>query len=193
MRKAVLLYAGLSILCVVYRGVDAVPLASFYNYSSAAVTCLPTSLDDGHSDAIILTTPFMFFGVPQTTAYVRETKMMIFHAIIIVQMAVLQVNTNGVVSFGEPEDGFISEPFPIDGTALLTPFWGDVDTRGLESGTICYLLTSDPALLSRARDDVLAVSPTYTFFNPTQLLIATWDHVAHFDSTINPDGLVRES
>ena len=97
-----------------------------------------------------------------------------------------------MVSFGAPEDRYTSQPFPIDGTPLLTPFWGDVDTSASGSGDICYQLTDDAALLSRAREDILAVSPTHTFFNPTQLLIATWDHVAPFPSSDNPGGLVRE-
>ena len=70
MRKPTVLFVALFIHCV--RVANAVPLSSFYEYSSSsAVTCLPTELDDGHSNVTDLTTPFSFFGVPQTTAYVR--------------------------------------------------------------------------------------------------------------------------
>ena len=103
------------------------------------------------------------------------------------------MNTNGVVSFNTPETRFVSEPFPLEGSPMLTPFWGDVDTRGVGAGEIRYRQTSDAALLSQARADVLAVYPTFASFNPTNLLIATWNAVGHFNSLDSFTGLVGPS
>ena len=106
---------------------------------------------------------------------------------------ILQVNTNGVVSFASPVTSFEAEPFPLNTTAMLTPFWGDIDTRGAGAGRIWYRQTSDAAFLSQARADVLAVYPTFTSFNPTKLLIATWDGVGHYDSLNSFSGLVGQT
>lgn len=83
-----------------------------------------------------------------------------------------------MVSFGAPFSTYITEPFPFPGAPTLSPFWGDVDTRG--TGQVWYQQTANSTLLSMARDDVLAIYPTFTFFNPINLLIATWDHVGYF-------------
>lgn len=101
------------------------------------------------------------------------------------------MNTNGVVSFGAPETAYNAEPFPINSSPMLTPYWGDVDTRGDGAGEIRYLQSNDTTLLSMARNDVLEVYPSFNFFNPTSLLIATWDHVGHYNSLSSFTGLVR--
>lgn len=40
------------------------------------------------------------------------------------------VNNNGNVTFGQAVGSFTPEAFPIVGTRMIAPFWGDVDTRG---------------------------------------------------------------
>ena len=77
------------------------------------------------------------------------------------------------------ETRFAPVGFPINGTPLLSPYWGDVDTR--EAGDVRYRVTNDSALLVDARTDVLSVYPEFTLFNPTKLLIAIWDAVGYFD------------
>ena len=94
------------------------------------------------------------------------------------------------MSFRNAVVEYNAQPFPIEGVPMLTPFWADIDTRGVNAGDIRYILTSNPVVLSRARDDVLAVYPSFSFFNPTDILIATWDHVAHYNSVSAPTGLV---
>ena len=41
----------------------------------------------------------------------------------------LQVNTNGVVSFGAALPANPSESLPVTGIAFVAPFWADIDTR----------------------------------------------------------------
>jgi hypothetical protein len=158
------------LLCVLPYGTFAVPLSSFYP-SNATDVVLPRD-DDSAINEVTLSTAFPFFGVPRTSAF---------------------VNTNGVISFNGAETGFVAQPFPIIGSPMLAPFWGDVDTLGEQGGEIRYRQTNDSALLSQARADVREVYPTFTAFNPTRLLIATWDRVAHYDSVVTFSGLVGPS
>ena len=85
-----------------------------------------------------------------------------------------------MVSFSSSVSSYNSQAFPINDSALITPYWGDVDTRG--TGDVLYRQTSDSSLLENARSDVLSVYTEFTSFTPTSLLIATWDHVGYFDS-----------
>lgn len=72
-----------------------------------------------------------------------------------------------------------ADPFPsMLGIPMLTPYWGDVDTRGI--GVVWYQQTNDSDLLTMARNDILDVYPAFDFFTPTSLLIATWDEVGYF-------------
>ena len=48
----------------------AIPLSSFYSYGSAAGDSRLPTTDDGSSGAILLPSPFLFFGTSQTKLYV---------------------------------------------------------------------------------------------------------------------------
>ncbi len=69
--------------------------------------------DDGSSSVIDLTPAFPngldYFGQRFTSFY---------------------VNNNGSVTFGQPVGSYTPSPFPLAGTRMIAPFWGDVDTRG---------------------------------------------------------------
>ena len=96
----------------------------------------------------------------------------------------MQVNNNGVVSFDTRVSGFTPQPFPITGSALLSPYWGDVDTRG--TGNVYYRGTTDSTVLNRASENIRSIFPEFntplalTPFTATYLYIATWDHVGYF-------------
>ena len=89
-----------------------------------------------------------------------------------------------MVSFDSAVSAFTPEPFPITGSALLSPYWGDVDTRG--TGRVFYRGSTDPTLLNRASENIRSVFPEFnappsaTPFTATYLFIATWDHVGYF-------------
>ena len=96
----------------------------------------------------------------------------------------LQINSNGIISFDEAVISFEAEPFPLPDLKVIAPFWADVDTTGI--GTVWYRDTSDTKLLDRARSDILrnpVLFPDIDLQNffPTSLLIATWDHVGYYD------------
>ena len=48
----------------------AIPLSSFYSYGSAAGDTLLPPNDDSASSAIVLPTPFLFFGANYSTVFV---------------------------------------------------------------------------------------------------------------------------
>ena len=48
----------------------AIPLSSFYSYGSAAGDTLLPPSDDSASSAIVLPTPFLFFGANYSTVFV---------------------------------------------------------------------------------------------------------------------------
>ena len=94
----------------------------------------------------------------------------------------LQVNTNGAISFQVELRQFIPSSFPLgDDRRLLAPFWADVDIRN--GGDVWYRESTDKALLERATKDV-----TYTFvgqqhrFRATWLFITTWHNVSSFEA-----------
>ena len=91
----------------------------------------------------------------------------------------LQIHNNGIVSFNDPPEYFLNEPFPIANYTLVAPFFGDVDTR--KAGTVWYTdpVSNDSDTLEKARKDISQTFACYNF-SPTYLVIATWDHVGYF-------------
>lgn len=49
---------------------------------------------------------------------------------------IVQVNTNGVISFGSALSAYPSEDLPISDVAFVAPFWVDIDAR--TNGSIYY-------------------------------------------------------
>ena len=90
---------------------------------------------------------------------------------------ILQVNTNGVLSFRNPFFNFVPNPFPLNtNNVLIAPFWDDFDLR--LGGQILFRETNDESLL----DTVGAlINEIFMWeFTPTLLFIATWDGVPGF-------------
>lgn len=100
----------------------------------------------------------------------------------------LQVNNNGVVSFGTRVPEFTPQPFPLPGhRPFVAPYWADVDTR--LGGDVFYRQSRDPQLLARlAQDLVPAVPPGDSPPRPTWAFVATWDRVAYFGAASNKVG-----
>ena len=92
----------------------------------------------------------------------------------------LQVNDNGVISFGSSFKAWTPTSFPLGGTdKIIAPYWADVDARGI--GNIYYRQTTDPSLLARATTEIRAIFSTSTNVSITNLLIATWDRVGYYN------------
>lgn len=98
----------------------------------------------------------------------------------------IKVNTNGVVSFLVAVSQFTPDPFPLgDQRRLISPFWGDVDTRN--GGVVSYRESTDTALLQRATKDIRRAFVRHQKFTATWIFIATWDRVAFYGAS----GLMR--
>ena len=96
-------------------------------------------------------------------------------------LLLLQVNTNGVLSFRFPFLDFLPRPFPLDsGEVLIAPFWDDFDLR--QGGQILFRQTSDENLLSTV--GVMINETLMCNFSPTTLFIATWNGVPGFQIPI---------
>ena len=92
------------------------------------------------------------------------------------------MNTNGVVSFLVAVSQFTPDPFPLgDQRRLISPFWGDVDTRN--GGTVFYRESKDTLLLQRATADIRRAFVIHQKFTATWIFIATWDRVAFYGAS----------
>ena len=92
------------------------------------------------------------------------------------------MNTNGVVSFLVAVSQFTPDPFPLgDQRRLISPFWGDVDTR--KGGTVSYRESTDTLLLQRATADIRRAFVIHQKFTATWIFIVTWDRVAFYGAS----------
>lgn len=144
--------------------------------------------DDGASPEISISEYFYFYGRKYHSLYVSSilqmspTKLLLsmawpYHGPL---LSSLQVNNNGVVSFGNPVSQFTPDPFPLmDGRAFVAPFWADVDNR--IAGEVYYRQSQDQGLLRRVTADVNAYFP-HEKFTATWAFVATWDQVAFYGS-----------
>ena len=89
------------------------------------------------------------------------------------------MNNNGILSFTSTYTDFTAQPFPLQGVALVAPYWADVDTRSAGSGLVWYRITQNATLLARAKHDI-PILLTTADFTPQWLFIATWDHVGYY-------------
>ena len=94
------------------------------------------------------------------------------------------MNTNGVISFLGAVSQYTPAPFPLgDNRRLISPFWGDVDTR--KGGTVLYRESIDPVLLDRATKDVRRAFLNHQRFSASWIFIVTWDRVAFYGAEGN--------
>lgn len=113
----------------------------------------------------------------------------------------LKVNTNGLLSFEAPSSQYYPQPFPLmsryphskETFKVIAPFWGDVDNSNPGSGRIWYRQTTTNAtLLSRAKQNIsehflLYPKVDVRDFNPSLLVIITWDHVGYYGQPAQED------
>ncbi len=68
----------------------------------------------------------------------------------------IQVNTNGVISFAKAVPSYTPRGFPR-ADPVVAPFWGDVDIR--RHGNVYYRESNDSDLAQRVSDDVRRAFP----------------------------------
>ena len=95
----------------------------------------------------------------------------------------MQVNTNGVVSFGAPFTNHSSHPFPLLSTSdiLIAPFWDDSNVEN--GGQILFRLSDSQTLLNQV-GSIINDRLEYDF-TPTMLFIVTWNRIPQFGHSSN--------
>ena len=161
-----------------------VNMSAFYSFGVSAGDTQMQRQNDASSGPINLTVPIPFFGRLERILYVSLQLVLCswthyIYCIFSFNDPGPQVNTNGILSFGNQFIWITIRRFPLAaGRSLIAPFWDDVDTRRF--GNIYYRVTSNATLLQKARDQLRELFPSTGSFAPTQLVIATWDRVAQF-------------
>ncbi|XP_062853195.1 sushi, nidogen and EGF-like domain-containing protein 1 [Trichomycterus rosablanca] len=136
----------------------AVPLQDFYPFGREHGDLQTMRQDDGGSGLVEISAAFPFFGDRHMGLY---------------------VNNNGLVSFLREVSQFTPVAFPIAGDRrVVAPFWADVDNR--RAGTVLYRESQDPAILTRATEDIHHYFSEFQTFVATWVLIATWHQVTFF-------------
>lgn len=91
------------------------------------------------------------------------------------------INTNGILSFGSEFLHFLNLPFPIEYPAVA-PFYANVDTTlPNDTAAIVHFKSQDLELLDRVSELVRNSFSEAADFEATQLFVATWEHVGHFN------------
>ena len=93
----------------------------------------------------------------------------------------MQVSTNGVISFQSGFTDFVVSSFPTSSVPLIAPLWADFDFRDRE-GNVFYRVAEDEATLKRAREMLLDANQDISEFIPTFCVIVTWSEATLFNS-----------
>ena len=91
----------------------------------------------------------------------------------------MQVNTNGVLTFRNPDPFslFIPRPFPLDSPSHIIALYWDVHGS---AGSIYYRISENGLFLDEVGTNISDAFSTT--FMPSSLFIATWDGVPRFSS-----------
>lgn len=90
-------------------------------------------------------------------------------------MKCLQINTDGVITFGGPAPSDGPTTSPPEGTTLIAPFWADANTS--LSGNVFYRLTYDAELLENVAGTISTSFMSIREISLSWLLVVTWDDV----------------
>ena len=94
----------------------------------------------------------------------------------------MQVSTNGILSFGSHFIDPDSHPFPLSTSdILIAPFWDDSNVEN--GGQVLFRLSDNQTLLNKVGS---TINDTLEFdFTPTMLFIVTWRGIPEFDGSQN--------
>lgn len=100
-----------------------------------------------------------------------------FHAV--------QINTNGILTFGHEFTEFLNIPFPLEGPTIA-PFYSNVDTTLTnDTAQIIFFQSDDELLLNRATRLVQSSFRDARDFRASALFVATWENVGHYNKKNN--------
>ena len=98
-----------------------------------------------------------------------------------------QVSTNGALSFSERLQRYSGVGLSMANTALIAPFWADVDTR--EIGEVFYRQTNESSCIANVTTIIRKVFEDAVEFAPFTVFITTWNNVGY--SKRNTDRVSR--
>ena len=103
----------------------------------------------------------------------------------------LWVCNNGIITFDIADASFVPDPFPIEGNAIIAPFWADIDNRGnvSESGdsnanSISWEQTADPEQVDKV-NTLIEQTVNAKGFKAIWVFIATWYKVGYYEMGTN--------
>ena len=98
----------------------------------------------------------------------------------------LWVCNNGIITFDYADPSYVPDPFPIEGNAMVTPFWSDIDNRGnvSESGdsnanSISWELSTDPEQVDKV-NTLIEQTVNAKGFTAKWVFTATWYKVGYY-------------
>ena len=94
-----------------------------------------------------------------------------------------QVNTNGVLSFGQPYTRTSSSGSNFDSVfspPIIAPFWDDINVQN--GGEIYYRQVFNSFIIEAVQQEVSSRYPEIGLFYPSLVFVATWDRVAPFSN-----------
>ena len=103
----------------------------------------------------------------------------------------VQVNTNGILSFRNNFLDYVSQRFNdllVQDTPLIAPFWNDFDiTNSSGNGSIFYRQTTDPVALENAESLLQEYYEPASSSNVSlsRLFIATWVGASAYNSPLD--------
>lgn len=105
-------------------------------------------------------------------------------------LVLLQVNTNGDLTFDSPLSVYTPDAFPYgNNNQIIAVYWGDIDTR--KGGDIWYRESTSQSLLRRASVEIQAAFPEQSQFHASWIFIATWSDVVFYGANSNGQHKVR--
>jgi nidogen (entactin) len=92
----------------------------------------------------------------------------------------LQINTNGILTFGLPFANFTNSPFPLEIPAIA-PFYANIDTSSKNPSTaIIYYKTKDEDKLFQETSSIRTSFYDASDFEAVELIGVKWENVGHF-------------
>ncbi len=91
----------------------------------------------------------------------------------------MQVNSNGVLSFGRPFPVPPPVTFPIADNDLIFPLWADINLWEHRSA-VFFRQTTDPVILDDVRSDLHDGYYCSKDFIPSWVFIVTWHNVTMY-------------
>ena len=102
----------------------------------------------------------------------QATPLQISQCMLILIVFIMQVSTNGLVSF----EGFFDLPnacpFPCADVPVIAPIWINLNFEN--NGLLYYRVSHDTATLNQVVDRIAQVNPGLHDYQPTLAVIVTW-------------------